>query len=200
MIYYTVLILLAFNLINNVTGQRTAIAHLRDGNVTGSILFEETDAGLHVTGSITGLAAGEYGFHVHELGDIDTCTSAGAHFNPDENNHAGREDPVRHVGDLGNVVFVGSDTAVAALDYVDTVIALRGRNNILGRTLVLHEERDDLGLGGLDVSLTTGNAGGRVACGVIGIRYPADPWNAASSISPTLLLFISAFALFFNLF
>ncbi|KOB77077.1 Superoxide dismutase [Cu-Zn] [Operophtera brumata] len=198
MIYHSVLLLLAFNLINNVTGQRTAIAHLRDGVVNGTVLFTEMDEGLRVTGIITGLTAGEYGFHVHELGDTDTCDTAGAHFNPDGNNHAGREDPVRHVGDLGNVIFVGNDTAIAVFDYVDTVIALRGRNDILGRTLVLHEERDDLGLGGVDASLTTGNAGGRVACGVIGIKYPAEPWNSAASVNPSLVLFILVLTVFFS--
>lgn len=198
MIY--ILFLLAFNMINSVSGQRIAVAHLRDGeNVSGTVLFTETDAGLRVTGSITGLAAGEYGFHVHEFGDTDTCLSAGGHFNPDDYLHAGREDPVRHVGDLGNVVFVGADSPIAVFDYVDTVIALRGKNDILGRTLVLHEERDDLGRGGLEASLITGNAGGRVACGVIGIKYPADPWNSAASVSPSLV-FISALALLFSLF
>lgn len=198
MIYRFVLFLLAFNFINNVTGQRTAIAHLRDGVVNGTVLFTETDAGLRVTSIITGLTAGEYGFHIHELGDADSCDTAGAHFNPDANNHAGREDPVRHVGDLGNVIFVGNDEAIAVFDYVDTVIALRGRNDILGRTLVLHEDRDDLGQGGVEASLTTGNAGARVACGVIGIKYPAEPWNAAASINPSLLIFISVLTLIFG--
>lgn len=176
---------------------RAAIAHLvsQNATVSGSISFTETSDGLRVNGSITGLAAGHYGFHVHELGDTSTCEAAGPHFNPDRNNHGGRDHLVRHVGDLGNVMFVGTDSAIAAVDFIDNIISLRGRNNILGRTLVLHEQEDDLGLGGNNSSLTTGNAGPRIACGVIGIKSPGAPWSSAASISPSLLLFIIAAAI-----
>lgn len=201
MLHRSLLVLLAFNIINYATCQRVAVAHLRDGAVVGTVTFTETDAGLRVSGRITGLSAGEYGFHVHELGDTDTCVAAGAHFNPEGNNHAAREASIRHVGDLGNVLFQGSDTAVADFEFVDTVIALRGSNNILGRTLVLHEDRDDLGLSGVGDTLTTGNAGARVACGVIGIQSPAEPWesNSAASMSLSIIL-VSGIALFFSLF
>jgi len=73
---------------------------------------------------------------------------------------------VRHVGDLGNVVASEDGTIKASLS--DSIIALTGANSILGRTIVVHEGEDDLGKGGHKDSLTTGNAGGRVACGVIG--------------------------------
>lgn len=178
-------------IVNQATAQnRVAVAHLVSQNINGSIYFTETSNGLQVTGTIAGLPAGNYGFHVHELGDTSTCDASGAHFNPDSNNHGGRNHSVRHVGDLGNVVFVGNTTAVATVNFVDTLIALRGRNSILGRTLVLHEQEDDLGLGGHATSLTTGNAGPRVACGVIGISSPADPWNSATTSVPSFVIYI----------
>ncbi|XP_004932190.1 superoxide dismutase [Cu-Zn] [Bombyx mori] len=178
---------------------RVAVAHLVSGKITGTIVFTETSEGLHITGTITGLPAGRYGFHVHALGDTSTCDAAGPHFDPEGNNHGGPDHNVRHVGDLGNVVFVGNQEPVATVNFVDRLITLRGKNNIIGRTLVLHEQEDDLGLGGHELSLTTGNAGPRVACGVIGIRSPVV-WNSAVTSFPLIVLYVLAavFLLFLN--
>ena len=159
------------------------MAHLNAQNITGSIYFTEFENGIRVHGTITGLTPGLYGFHVHELGDTSTCDATGPHFNPDGTAHGGRDHSVRHVGDFGNVQFVGN---VASVDFLDDVITFRGRNSILGRGLVLHEQEDDLGLGNHETSLTTGNAGPRVACGTIGISSPN--WNSGLAIVPSLTL------------
>lgn len=158
---------------------RVAIAILRSVNVSGQILFTETDNGLHVTGTINGLGVGSYGFHIHESGDISTCDTTGGHFDTEGNHHGGIDHDERHVGDFGNVVFDGDETA--RVDFFDKIASLRGINSILGRALILHEGEDDLGLTDHPQSLVTGNAGGRVACGVIGIRSPLTPWNSAGS-------------------
>ncbi|XP_049873243.1 uncharacterized protein LOC126371883 [Pectinophora gossypiella] len=175
---------------------RVATAHLVQGNINGTVTFTEIDDGILVNGSIIGLPAGLYGFHVHELGDISTCLATGGHFDLDGNTHGGREHDVRHIGDLGNVQFEG-ESPLANFSFVDKVISLRGRNNILGRSLVLHEQEDDLGEGGDEGSLSTGNAGGRVACGVIGIKSPATPWNAAINVGPSTVLLVSLTFFFF---
>jgi Cu/Zn superoxide dismutase len=64
---------------------------------------------------------------------------------------------------------VATANKVAKVEIEDSIISLTGANNIVGRTLVVHADPDDLGKGGHELSKTTGNAGARIACGVIGI-------------------------------
>ena len=96
------------------------------------------------------------------------CSSAGPHFNPDKCSHGAPENEkgARHAGDLGNVTAEGGS---AKLNILDSMISLSGENSIIGRTVVVHADPDDLGLGGHELSKSTGNAGARSACGVIGI-------------------------------
>ncbi|XP_037079785.1 superoxide dismutase [Cu-Zn]-like isoform X1 [Pollicipes pollicipes] len=147
-----------------------AVCVLRGDVVSGVVYFDQpgSDQPVKVTGEIKGLTAGQHGFHVHEFGDnTNGCTSAGPHYNPYGKTHGGPADEVRHVGDLGNVT-AGAD-GVAKVDMSDKLISLSGPLSIIGRTLVCHADLDDLGKGGHELSSTTGNAGARVACGVIGI-------------------------------
>lgn len=136
----------------------------------GVIHFTQADVGAPVVveGELKGLVEGSHGFHIHEFGDnTNGCTSAGGHFNPHGKTHGAPVDAVRHAGDLGNVE-AGAD-GIAAVKISDAEISLAGPLSIIGRTVVVHADIDDLGKGGHELSLTTGNAGARVACGVIGI-------------------------------
>nr|CAJ2313431.1 Superoxide dismutase [Cu-Zn] [Metisa plana] len=159
--------------------QFRAIAKLSgpNGNINGNVTFTQLgDGKVHVYGDIVGLPGGMYGFHVHEKGDITGgCLSTGPHFNPERKNHGHPSDEDRHVGDLGNVAF--DENGHAHVDFTDGQIALFGSHCILGRGLVLHERADDYGKSDHPDSRKTGNAGGRVACGVIGILDPSYGWN-----------------------
>ena len=124
-----------------------------------------------VTGEFTGLTPGLHGFHIHQFGNLTQgCTTAGPHYNPFKKTHGGPEDEERHVGDLGNVE-AGAD-GTAKYEREDQLITLFGAYSVLGRSCVLHTNVDDLGRGGHELSKTTGNAGGRIACGVIGTCMP----------------------------
>ncbi|XP_015595570.1 superoxide dismutase [Cu-Zn] isoform X2 [Cephus cinctus] len=172
-------------------------------NVNGAITFTQsaTNGPVTVTGTISGLKEGLHGFHVHEKGDLSSgCTSAGGHFNPNGQNHGAPGDAVRHVGDLGNIQ--ANSEGIATVNITDTVISLSGANNILGRAVVVHEDADDLGKGNHSLSLTTGNAGARLACGVIGVSSPNSNWSGAgiaivSSYVVSILLPAAALVLSF---
>ncbi|KAL5457274.1 hypothetical protein EMCRGX_G034521 [Ephydatia muelleri] len=137
-------------------------------DVKGVIVFESLGHDwIRVTGSITGLQPGPHGFHVHKLGDLTNgCVSAGEHFNPFRQTHGGLKSKVRHAGDLGNIV--ANAEGVAMVDLVARQMALSGPLSIIGRSIVIHADKDDLGLGHEPDSPTTGHSGTRVGCGVIG--------------------------------
>ncbi len=120
-----------------------------------------------IQGTITGLTPGKHGFHIHEFGDMsDGCKSMGAHYNPDGVDHGDLQQG--HVGDLENVV--ANEDGVAKFSITASRVDLIGDRSVIGRGLVIHEDEDDLGKGGDAESLKTGNAGERLACGIIAVR------------------------------
>jgi len=145
------------------------ILNQNDNNVKGTINFKNINNKLYIKYNITGLSDGEHGFHVHEYGDLsDNCNSGCSHFNPFNETHGGPNSNHRHAGDLGNII---SKNNVAKGTIVDNILSLdfNKKTCIIGRMMIVHEEKDDLGLGNNDESLKTGNAGKRLACGIIGI-------------------------------
>ena len=151
------------------------IAVFTGPRIKGHVVFTEnaTHGGVDIHVDIQGLKKNaQHGFHIHEYGDLsDGCESMCAHFNPLGKKHGGPDSKERHVGDLGNLVT--DNHGVARYTFSDDVIRLRGQKyNILGRGLIIHEDPDDLGLGGDKMSVVTGNAGKRIACAVIGYARP----------------------------
>ena len=142
------------------------------GGVSGVVNFIQEGKNLHIDYEILGLTDGEHGFHIHEYGDLtDGCESACSHFNPYGHEHGGLDSEVRHLGDLGNVT--SKDGKAKGRISTDTISLEMGKINcIVGRMIIVHADRDDLGLGGDAESLKTGNAGKRVGCGVIGLAEP----------------------------
>ncbi|KAG0700119.1 superoxide dismutase [Suillus ampliporus] len=151
--------------------QKAIVVLKGDSPVTGTITFEQfsADGPVTISGDIENLDPSSMrGFHIHSLGDLsEGCLSTGSHFNPYEKTHGAPSDSIRHVGDLGNVE--SDEYGTASLSFKDSFISLNGPLSIVGRAVVVHAGTDDLGKGNTEESLKTGNAGGRAACGVIGL-------------------------------
>jgi len=147
--------------------------------VSGFVQLQETWFGaVKITYKVVGLRRGEHGFHIHEKADFsDGCKSAGGHFNPFNKEHGSLTDPNRHAGDLGNIVADDEGVAEGTI-YSDLLKLEEGTFGIIGRSFMVHADRDDLGRGDNSdpstkppingkCSKVTGNAGARLACGVI---------------------------------
>ena len=150
--------------------------------VEGVVRFTQTGKTLHIDYEIESLFPdGEHGFHIHQYGDLtDGCESACAHFNPDGETHGGLETKTRHLGDLGNITSKnGISKGRISTDSLS--LNMGARNCIVGRMIIVHQDRDDLGDGGDAESLLTGNAGKRLGCGVIGLSegkdFEAEGWE-----------------------
>ena len=145
-----------------VTKAAAVVNPLSASGVSGQVTFAKAEGGVKVSVKLAGLKPGAHGFHIHEFGDCSAAdgTSAGGHFNPSGDPHAGPKEEKRHGGDLGNVE-ADKDGAVA-LEYVDARLSFEGPGSILGRGVIVHAAADDF------KTQPTGNAGGRLGCGVIG--------------------------------
>jgi superoxide dismutase, Cu-Zn family len=141
-----------------------AVLHSTTGsNVSGTVTFTASGDKVKVVADITGLTPGKHGFHIHEFGDCSDpkAASAGGHFNPGHKQHGGPDASERHAGDLGNIDADASGKA--HLELTDRVMKLSGSDSIIGHAVIVHEKADDL------KTQPTGDAGGRLACGVIGV-------------------------------
>lgn len=138
------------------------------GNQTaGQVSFIVSDGTIRVTGQVTGLKPGsEHGFHVHEFGDCSApdASSAGDHFNPSQKPHAAPGQG--HDGAMHNLR--ADDQGNATVDDILPAKVNIGRGDdfdIVGHALIVHSDADDY------VSQPVGNAGARLACGVIAAAH-----------------------------
>jgi superoxide dismutase, Cu-Zn family len=141
-----------------------AVLHPTAGsNVAGTVTFTASGDNVKVVADVTGLTPGKHGFHIHEFGDCSDpkAASAGGHFNPAHKQHGAPDANERHAGDLGNIEADASGKA--HLELSDKVMKLNGADSIIGHAVIVHEKADDL------KTQPTGDAGGRIACGVIGV-------------------------------
>ncbi|WP_417847792.1 superoxide dismutase family protein [Thalassoglobus sp.] len=140
----------------------------KGNKVRGRLTLKQTKSGVRVTGRVTGLTPGEHGFHIHEFGDLRAAdgTAAGGHYNPDGHDHGAPDDHERHAGDLGNIT--ADSEGVSKVDITQKDLKL---HFVIGRSIVVHAGKDDL------KSQPSGDAGPRVAVGVIGIAQPPKKKN-----------------------
>lgn len=158
-------------------------------NISGIVvIMQPVIQSIHkvvITVKLSGFKKGikvKHGFHVHEHGSLgNSCKAAGGHFNPHNKSHAAPSDGERHVGDLGNVV-QNKDGVVDTI-IKDTVVNLKGKYSVVGKSIVIHEGEDDLGRGSFPDSKTTGHAGARLGCCIIVEVNKISYRSAASCLS-----------------
>lgn len=161
-----------------------AVATVRgqgDSPIQGTVTFTQEGAEVTVVAHIEGAPPGLHGFHVHENGDCSTpdFSSAGQHFNPTGAPHGGPADMSHHAGDLGNIqIDSGGIGHLESKSHALTVAA--GPNAVVGRAVILHERADDL------KTQPGGDAGGRIACGVIMLRAPSQAAPDPPTVTPIL--------------
>jgi Cu-Zn family superoxide dismutase len=153
-------------------GPVTAVAVLQPksgSQVNGTVTFTQQGNRVIVVADVRGLPPNTaHGFHVHEKGDCSSpdAMSAGGHFNPGAHPHAGPNTANRHAGDLGNLETGASGRAYKRM-VVDNITLDHGTSGVLGRAVIVHEKADDF------TTQPSGNAGARVACGVIEASQPS---------------------------
>ena len=145
-----------------------AVLSPTSGNVaSGMVTFVQERADVLITVHVTGLKPDSvHAWHIHEYGDISGLDgkATGGHYNPEGHPHALPSDRDRHAGDLGNLTADASGQAHKVVRVRNITIGST-RNPIIGRGVIIHAKIDDGGQ-------PTGNAGGRIAQGVIGIAKP----------------------------
>ena len=141
----------------------TAVVRPASGSQAhGTVKFTQVGKRVRVDAEIAALPAGLHGFHIHEKGDCTApdATSAGAHFNPAAKKHGAPDSAEHHAGDLGNLSAneYGKATLSMMLDGISVGV---GADGVIGRGVIVHADADDM------KTDPTGNAGGRIGCGVI---------------------------------
>jgi Cu-Zn family superoxide dismutase len=145
----------------------TAKATLKDGQgkTLGVATLRESPAGLLVKLDLQNVPPGTHALHIHSVGKCDApaFTTAGGHFNPTTMKHGLMAAGGPHAGDMPNV-FVPADGKLS-IEVLDTSVTLApGAKSVFdadGSALMLHAGADDY------TSDPAGNAGSRLACGVI---------------------------------
>ncbi|MBI4465041.1 MAG: superoxide dismutase family protein [Acidobacteria bacterium] len=133
-----------------------------EGNTAaGTLSLMTMGEGVHFTGTVTGLPPGMHGFHIHETGDCSAPdgSSAGGHFNPGGTQHGAPDAPEHHAGDLGNIEADASGNAEVNIPSSGLTLG-PGENSVMGKAVIVHAAADDF-------AQPAGNAGARLACGVI---------------------------------
>jgi Cu-Zn family superoxide dismutase len=158
---------MAFALSSEPAAAQTAKATIKnaDGKEVGNADLTQTPAGVLIRLSIKGLPAGERAFHIHAVGKCEPpFTSAGGHFNPGGKKHGFLAAAGPHAGDMPNLHIPASGELT--VEVLNAAVTLeKGKPNSLfhpdGTALIIHAGKDDYR------SDPTGEAGGRIACGLI---------------------------------
>ena len=134
--------------------------------IKGEVLVSDYRQGVKIKAHFTKLPPGKHGFHIHKAGDLrgEGCMGLCEHYDIGNNDHGG-EKGERHTGDLGNIEL---QNGVFQKEYYIKGIRV---NDLWGRSIIVHEDEDDLGKGMFDDSKITGHSGKRIGCAIFGRVY-----------------------------
>jgi superoxide dismutase, Cu-Zn family len=143
-----------------------AVAIFRTDKIEGEVVATDETGGVKMVAHFTKLPPGKHGFHIHKAGDLrgEGCMGLCEHYDIGHHTHGGTPDSKgeRHTGDLGNIQIIGKS--------FHKVYHIKGTavKELWGRSMIVHEDEDDLGKGGFDDSHITGHAGKRMGCAIFG--------------------------------
>jgi len=143
-----------------------AVAVFRQDDIYGDVIVNNYRDGVKVKVNFTKLPGGKHGFHIHKAGDLrgEGCHGLCEHYDIGKNSHGGAPDNKgeRHTGDLGNIEL---KDGLFEKDYYIKGISVK---DLWGRSIIVHEDEDDLGKGGHEDSHITGHSGARIGCAIFG--------------------------------
>ena len=142
-----------------------ALAPTTGQTASGTVnLTQLADGSVEVSADLTGVPPGVHGFHIHDKGDCgDNGNAAGGHFNPAASAHGSPAAPPHHAGDFGNVT--ANDAGEVHTKFTTRSVTLdSSASSAIGHAVILHANPDDL------TTQPTGNAGARIACGVVTLK------------------------------
>jgi superoxide dismutase, Cu-Zn family len=164
----TIIYLLYTNIFNNIFNsmKEGAVAVFSQDDIYGDVVVNNYRDGVKVKAQFTKLPAGKHGFHIHKAGDLrgEGCHGLCEHYDIGNNSHGGTPDHngERHTGDLGNIELKNGKFEK---EYYIKGIKI---SDLWGRSIIIHEDEDDLGKGGHEDSQITGHSGKRIGCAIFG--------------------------------
>lgn len=143
--------------------QTKGVAVFKTPEVEGEVLISNCAKGVKINATFTKLPKGKHGFHIHKAGDLrgEGCKGLCEHYDVGKHTHGSYRSKERHTGDLGNVQMI--QKRCKKIYTIKSSV-----KDLLGRSLIIHADEDDLGKGGFEDSKVTGHSGARIACAIIG--------------------------------
>ena len=167
LILFSIAALVLASCASTATGPSASVtlSPISGSTAAGTVTFAQlADGAVCVTVDLPGVPPGVHGFHIHDKGDCgDNGNAAGGHFNPATTAHGAPSADPHHAGDFGNVTANASGRVHT--DFTTRSVTVEaGPNSVVGHAVILHANPDDL------VTQPTGNAGARIACGIVEMK------------------------------
>ena len=145
-----------------------AVAVFKTYKIEGNVVATDYRDGIKLMANFTKLPRGKHGFHIHKAGDLrgEGCHGLCEHYDVGHNSHGAgpTSKGPRHTGDLGNIEIKSGENDFKQQYYIKNIKV----SDLWGRSIIVHEDEDDLGKGPYDDSKITGHSGARIGCAIFG--------------------------------